>query len=80
MNIQFMGIKSQEKKSGCSSCGSRRVSKYTFQREKRLVLPSGQARTFHAGEVYTMNERDGQFLLEQSYGSGKGSTMLFKEV
>lgn len=80
MKLQFLGIKNQSRKSGCSSCGSKRVSKYTFQREKRLVLPSGQTRTFYAGETYEVNDRDGQFLLEQSYSLDGGSVKFFKKV
>lgn len=80
MKIQFLGIKNQSKKSGCSSCGGKRVSKYTFQREKRMVLPSGQARTFYAGESYDVNDRDGQFLVEQSYNLNGSFVNLFKKL
>lgn len=79
MKVQFMGIKQQVTKSGCSSCGSRRVSNHTFQRESRMVLPSGQIKTFYAGEVYEVMENDGRFLLEQTYSLNGSPVKMFKE-
>lgn len=79
MKIQFLGIKNQVKKSGCSSCGSRQVSRHTFQRETRMVLPSGQTKTFYAGEVYEVMEQDGHFLMEQTYSLNGQAVKLFKE-
>lgn len=78
MKIQFLGIKNQVKKSGCSSCGSRQVSKHTFQREARMVLPSGQVKTFYVGEVYNVMEQDGEFLLKQMYGLDGQNVKMFK--
>lgn len=79
MEIQFLGIKQQVTKSGCSSCGSRRVSNHTFQRETRMVLPSGQIKTFYAGEMYEVTEKDGRFLLEQTYSVNGSPVRMFKE-
>ncbi|MEI5990408.1 hypothetical protein [Enterococcus crotali] len=79
MKIQFLGIKNQVKKSGCSSCGSRQRSKHTFQREARMVLPSGQTKMFYAGEMYEVMERDGDFLLEQTYSLDGQAIKMFKE-
>lgn len=78
MKIQFLGIKNQIKKSGCSSCGSRQVSKHMFQREARMVLPSGQTKTFYAGELYDVMEQDGNFLLEQTYSLDGQAVKMFK--
>ncbi|EOH96047.1 hypothetical protein UAW_01904 [Enterococcus haemoperoxidus ATCC BAA-382] len=78
MKIQFLGIKNQVKKSGCSSCGSRQVSKHTFQREARMVLPSGQVKTFYVGEVYNVMEQDGEFLLKQMYSLDGQNVKMFK--
>lgn len=78
MKIQFLGIKNQVKKSGCSSCGSRQVSKHTFQREARMVLPSGQVKTFYVGEVYNVMEQDGEFLLKQMYSLDGQNVKIFK--
>lgn len=79
MKIQFLGIKNQIKKSGCSSCGSRQLSKHTFQREARMVLPSGQTKTFYAGEMYEVMEQDGDFLLGQTYNLEGQAIKMFKE-
>ncbi|EOL50638.1 hypothetical protein [Enterococcus caccae] len=78
MKIQFLGIKNQVKKSGCSSCGSKQVSKHTFQREARMVLPSGQTKTFYAGEMYEVKEQDGHFLIEQTYSLNGQTVQMFK--
>ncbi|MCB5951834.1 hypothetical protein LI951_07135 [Enterococcus sp. BWT-B8] len=80
MNIQFLGIKNQIRKRCCSSCGGRQVSKHTFQRETRMVLPGGQTKTFYAGETYEVNEVIGKFLLEQTYTLNGTSVVMFKEV
>ncbi|MBL1226520.1 hypothetical protein [Enterococcus sp. BWR-S5] len=80
MKVQFMGIKQQVMKSGCSSCGSRRVSNHTFQRESRMVLPSGQTKTFYAGEVYDVMENDGHFLVKQTYSLNGSLVEMFKEI
>lgn len=76
MKIQFLGIKNQEKKVGCSSCGRRQVSKHTFQRSARMVLPSGQIKTFYVGEIYDVMEQDGVFLREQKYEWNGQSTIF----
>lgn len=80
MKVQFLGIKNQPKRTGCSSCGSRRVSKHTFQREKRLILPSGRSATFYAGEMYEVTAHDGLFLIEQVYSLNGLPTKMFKQV
>lgn len=80
MKVKFLGIKNQPKRTGCSSCGSRRVSKHTFQREKRLILPNGQSATFHAGEMYEVTSHDGLFLISQVYNLNGVPTKMFKQV
>ncbi|MBO0467858.1 hypothetical protein JZO73_09980 [Enterococcus plantarum] len=79
MKIQFLGIKNQVKKSGCSSCGSRKLSNHTFQRETRMVLPSGQTKIFYAGQVYEVMEQDGDFLLMQTYSLDGQAVKMFQE-
>ena len=80
MRVQFLGIRNQRRKRGCSSCGGKQVSTHTFQREARMVLPGGQTKTFYAGETYDVNERVGNFLLEQTYHLNGVSKAMFKEV
>jgi len=79
MKIQFQGMK-QVKKSGCSSCGRRRKSAYTFQREKRMTLPSGKVMNFIVGQTYEVMDQDGKFLLNQTYNFNGAPTRPFIEV
>lgn len=76
MRVQFLGFK-QQKRSGCPVCGKSRVSEYSFQREKRMVLPSGKAVTFYAGQIYDFSETDIIFLLNQV---DSGGNSVFKAV
>lgn len=80
MKVKFLGIKNQARKSGCSSCGSRRVSNYSFQREKRMTLPSGQRKSFVAGTVYEVMEHDGLFLIGQTYNLNGTLSKMFEKV
>ncbi|MHC5215198.1 hypothetical protein ACYSNR_00915 [Enterococcus sp. LJL128] len=80
MKVEFLGLKQQARKSGCSSCGKRRVSQYNFQREKRMTLPSGRIVTFRAGEKYEVIEHDGLFLIDQVYHLNGVPTRMFKKV
>lgn len=80
MKVKFLGVKNQAKRTGCASCGSRRVSKHTFQREKRLTLPSGRTATFYAGEMYEVTAHDGLFLIDQVYNLNGVPTKMFLQV
>lgn len=79
MKLEFLGFK-QQGNAGCSVCGKRKSSNYTFQREKKMVLPSGRRMTFFAGQTYEVSEVEGKFLLAQTYLTGTEQTMIFKEV
>lgn len=79
MKVQFMGIR-QAKKTGCSSCGRKRVSEYGFIRDKRMVLPSGRIIHFFVGQDYEVNGDDGAFLLSQSYICKGKALPMFKEA
>lgn len=80
MKVKFLGVKNQSKRTGCSSCGSRRISKQTFQREKRLTLPNGRSATFYAGEMYEVTAHEGLFLIDQVYNLNGVPTKMFKQV
>lgn len=68
MKIQFVGIKNLKKKnSGCPVCGKKRVSNYSFEASKRMVLPSGRVQLFNIGKTYEVSEKEGRFLLEFTY-------------
>lgn len=79
MKVQFMGMR-QAKKAGCSSCGRKRASEYGFIRDKRMVLPSGRTVHFFAGQDYEVDEKDGAFLLSQSYQCKGEALPMFKEA
>lgn len=80
MKVKFLGMKNQARRSGCSSCGSRRVSNHSFQREKIMTLPSGQRKMFVAGETYEVIEHDGLFLIGQTYNLNGSLSKLFEKV
>lgn len=80
MKLEFLGYRQEGKKAGCPVCGKRTVSKYTFHREKRMVLPSGRTMTFFVGHVYIVNDSDGDFLLSQGYYIGGIKKPMFKDV
>ena len=80
MRIKFNGIKKQARKSGCTSCGGRRMSTYAFEREKAIFFPTGARKLFVAGEIYEVSEADGLFLLEQSYNQKGEKTPMFEQV
>ena len=80
MKIQFLGIKNSSRKSGCSSCSSRRVSSYGFQREKTMIFPTGLRKTFIVGQIYEVAEADGLFLLAQSYELNGVKEKMFTKV
>lgn len=80
MKLKFLGLKHQAGKKGCSSCGSRRVSNVSFQREKRMVLPSGRSVYFSAGEIYEVSEEDGLFLIGQIYQVNGRDTRMFEKT
>ena len=74
MKVKFLGY-AEQGKTGCVPCGNRRVSGQIFKREKRMVLPSGRAVSFYAGQVYDVDEEECTFLLEMNE---KGKRMFEK--
>ena len=79
MRVKFNGIKKQARRSGCTSCG-RRMSSYTFEREKVIFFPTGARKLFVAGEIYEVSDEDGLFLLEQRYDQQDQKTYMFEQV
>lgn len=79
MSIRFLGFRQADKK-GCSVCGKKRTSDWTFKREKRMVLPSGRNMTFFMGRTYEVNHLDGEFLMEQTYLMNGAAIKMFEEV
>lgn len=79
LKVIFKGVR-ESRVSGCSSCGSRRQMSGTFERTKKMILPSGMTRTFVAGRAETVSESDGQFLLDQTYIDRDSEIPMFEEV
>ena len=77
MKIKFLGCKEQGRKA-CIPCGRKSSGGYTFKRMKKMVLPSGTAITFHVGYEYEVNQKDGEFLLEQTYLLNGQKTRMFE--
>ncbi|MCL1925060.1 MAG: hypothetical protein FWF50_05700 [Defluviitaleaceae bacterium] len=80
MKVKFAGIKKQARKSGCTSCGGKRTSSYSFEREKVIFFPTGAKKLFVAGEIYEVSEEDGLFLLEQGYELNGQKAYMFEQV
>lgn len=62
MKIKFNGMK-VGKSTGCPVCGRGKVTKDSYVAVKTFFLPSGLSKTFRAGTIEEVSERDGQFLL-----------------
>lgn len=78
MKIVFNGI-IETHTSGCGVCGKRK-SHNSFVTTKTYILPSGVSRTFRAGQVQEVSERDGRFLLSYSFKDENGTRNAFTEV
>lgn len=78
MKIMFNGIIEKTRK-GCGACGRRRTENQ-FLNHKTYILPSGQSKTFIAGRVEEVSERDGDFLLSYKYQTPEGETKNVFEV
>lgn len=78
MKIKFNGILEHKGSSGCSACGSKRKSSFGFTTVKSYFLPSGKQQTFKVGEIYTVSDSDGSFLL--SYNSAPDVNGLSRKV
>lgn len=65
MKVRFNGMFKTIKK-GCAPCGHRVTSGKAFLSTWNPILPSGAIITVHAGEVYEVNDTDGNFLLSYS--------------
>lgn len=77
MKIEFLGMRSSTRKSGCSSCGGGRKGRETFHRQKTMTLPGGSTQHFVAGRIYELSDSDAAFLLQQS---SREAVPYFKEV
>ena len=66
MRVMFMGVLAKTH-GGCSACGSKVKSEYSFVQSKLYVLPSGRTVTFKTGVPVEVSEQDGQFLLGYNY-------------
>lgn len=64
IRLKFNGMKVKGGNSGCPVCGRKKVSKDSFLITKTFVLPSGQSRTFRAGNVYDIPDNDAYFLMQ----------------
>lgn len=78
MRIKFNGIV-EKRKSGCSACGRSRSSSQ-FQTMKSYILPSGDTRTFRAGQAVELSDEDAAFLLQYKYRSPDGEVKQVFEV
>lgn len=74
MKIVFNGV--LEKKAGGCNC-RRSSSQYGFVSTRMYILPSGRSKTFRAGKVEEVSERDGKFLLSYKYYDANGG---YREV
>lgn len=71
MKIVFNGVLEKVGK-GCN-CKKQGNTGYGFVTQKMYILPSNQTRTFIAGKVEDVNDRDAQFLLSYVYDDVNGS-------
>lgn len=78
MKIMFNGIIEKTRK-GCGACGRRRTENQ-FMTSRTYILPSGITKTFIAGRVEDVSDRDGNFLLQYKYQTPEGETKNVFEV
>ena len=79
MKIVFRGT-IEKRRRGCPVCGRRSISN-TYSAMKTYILPSGITKTFRAGKVEEVNDRDGEFLLMYKYTDTDGKVRnVFEEV
>lgn len=72
MRVVFNGILA-ETEGGCSACGAKKKSKYSFVHSKLYHLPSGKQITFRVGVPVDVSEEDGRFLLGYNYVDQNGT-------
>lgn len=77
MKLKFLGIRTANEYSGCSSCGSRRKVSGGLELKKTFHLPDGSSKTFVAGNIYQVTERQAEFLLNESLWD---DMKIFEEV
>lgn len=65
MDLRYLGmIKQAKRTSGCSSCGSSRLTASGYQRvvNREIILPSGNTLKVRLGESFSVSDLDGEFL------------------
>lgn len=70
MKLKFMGkMQHAIKTSGCSVCGNKRATSQGFTRitHKTVAVPSGLMLTVKMGVPFEINDKDGAYLLGQTY-------------
>lgn len=78
MRIRFNGIYQRGGK-GCPVCG-KRTHDVSFLTIKTYILPSGQTKTFRAGKIEEVSDRDGDFLLSYRFEDKEGNVKPAFEV
>lgn len=79
MKVKFNGL--LEKKPGGGGCNCKKSSNgYGFTSSRMYILPSGQQKTFFAGKVEEVSERDGNFLLSYNVTDANGTRKVFEKV
>lgn len=79
MKIVYTGQIAKKTK-GCGGCGGKRTEG-VFVNSKSYILPSRAVKTFIAGRPVEVSDRDGQYLLNESYVTPEGETKnVFEEV
>lgn len=67
MIIKFLGVKGEQRKSGCPVCGSRVRTSNTLTFSKRMILPSNRVMIFVLNHEYEVSQQEGEFLLQYHY-------------
>lgn len=65
MKLIFNGLLEKKRSGGGCNC-KKQGSSYNFTRTRRFILPSGAMKTFYAGSVAEVSDRDGEFLLKMN--------------
>lgn len=78
MKIKFNGIYQRGGK-GCPVCG-KRINDVNFLTIKTYILPSGRTKTFRAGRVEEVSEKDADFLLSYRFTDKEGNVQPAFEV
>lgn len=77
MKVKFNGLL-EKKSSGCNC--KRQSNGYGFVNSRMYILPSGIQKTFFAGKVEEVSERDGNFLLSYNVKDANGTRKVFEKV